>query len=90
MTDFTDGQLEWAARVVCAIDGIDADHPSLHLRDMPTPRWTFKLRAARRLLAELERQGVKAMSFEDGRQVGFVDWKERFYHSPICPDADHG
>lgn len=91
MTDITAKQEEWAARLLCVADGLDPDENMLPSSVLVSPQWQDPevLKAGRRLLAELERQGVKVTSHltpsKTGRQTF---WHEDHDAAPICPDAD--
>ena len=97
MTDPTDKQLEWTARLLCVAENVDPDGPDKDLsRSFQFPdNWEMRLKAARRMLAELERQGVKATPSHGlwlcanddlvGDQETWEIWHNR---APICPGAE--
>ena len=94
MTDFTPQQLEWAARLLCVAHGIDPDAQDYKEKCAWQERDT--LEEARRLLAELERQRVRAMTARhvsmcvplalDPEHEAFLE--SAFQAAPICPDAE--
>lgn len=93
MTEYTPGQIAWAARLVCMSTGIDPDcthhtYPAL---------WHTYEDDARRLLAELERQQVKAVpnsmpdTPEGNENTGWTHETVRLYSTvyacfPVCPE----
>ena len=74
MTKYTPGQIEWAARLLCKSQGINPDQlsewPDYHFV------WEHETPQARRLLAELERQGVRVFKVRETSKIA------------ICPEAD--
>ena len=106
MTDPTDKQLEWAARLLCvAFSDLDPDRVIESAQDRyKGAAWSHPLRLlqARRLLAELERQGVKMLTdTATTRMVNYAieasgtchrtemsDWALMHDGAPICPNAD--
>ena len=87
MTDPTDKQLEWAGRLLCVVNDLNPDGRTA-IDGVPEWKHPATLAEARRLLAELERQGVKATTRPDviDRRPFMAD--DVWDASPICPDAE--
>lgn len=92
MTDYTEKQLEWAARLLCVAHGIKPDKPATE----SDPMWRCHLRNARRLLDELQRQGVKVTSrkmpapedADSWHPLVVRSWIDAHDYHPVCPEAE--
>lgn len=92
----TDAQLEWAARLLCVAQGVNADAlsewPDFHFV------WEHETPQARRLLAEFERQEVKVTkafpvpipddNWGDWTPDAKDVWFKAHDAAPLCPESD--